>query len=224
MDQLLAFLETIAASINLETFVVVGAFLEEVIAPIPSPFVMSFAAVFAQSQQYSIAQLVIVLILASLAKTVSSSLVYFVSAKFGDFLVKHFGKYLGLMPDHVEKLNKVLAEAKWGGFLLFLARAIPIVPTSPVSLIAGVVRYPFKVFVLATFFGIFVRNTFFLMVAYLGWEQMKHFLYSLLDKPVLLIVSLAIIVGVLAVLMKAKDILWEKYLSALPTDEEDQKD
>lgn len=216
LEPLLAFLESLATSISLEFFVVVGAFLEEIIAPIPSPFVMSTAAVLAQVQNYSLVQLAFIVLLASVAKTASSYLVYFAADKFGDVMITYFGKFFGINHSHITKLTKVLTDSKWDEVLLFLARAIPIVPTFPVSVVAGAMKYPVRSYLTATFFGIFLRNCFYLWVAYVGWEQIQIIYAKLLDQPIWIVVGGVALVGAFLILLKGKDVVWEKYLKSLP--------
>ena len=47
IDQIVTWLETLSQTINLQLFVIIGSFLEEIIAPIPSPFVMTTTAALA---------------------------------------------------------------------------------------------------------------------------------------------------------------------------------
>lgn len=216
LDSLLAFLESLATSISLEFFVVVGAFLEEIIAPIPSPFVMSTAAVLAQIQGYSLVQLALIVLLASVAKTASSFIVYFAADKFGDVMITYFGKFFGINHAHITKLTKVLTDSKWDELLLFLARAIPIVPTFPVSVVAGAMKYPVRSYLSMTFLGIVIRNVFYLWVAYVGWEQIQAIYARLIGQPWLLVLGGLLLVLLFVALLKGKDRVWERYVTSLP--------
>lgn len=209
-------LETLAATVSLEAFVVVGAFLEELIAPIPSPFVMTTAAVLAQVQHYHWLQLGLLVTLAAVAKTASTYAVYYISDKAEDIVIGKFGRFFGISHQHIESLGRFLTKSRWDDVLLFLARAIPLVPTFPISVGAGVIKYNVRSYLLMTFLGTMVRNLFYVWIAYFGWSQFQSLRQQLWENPLWLAVG--VIVGLLFVIgiMKAKDSFWERLLARAP--------
>ena len=212
VTQLTTWIESLAHAVSLEFFVIVGAFLEELVAPIPSPFVMTTAAVLAQVQNYSWLQYVILILLATGAKTVSTLLVYLVSDKAEDLLVGKFGHYFGLNHAHIEKIGLLITKSNWGHVLFLLARALPIVPTFPVSVGAGIIKYPLKAYVSLTFIGVLLRNISYLMVAMFGWNFLQVIQSTLAKYPALTIILFFVAVAVMIYALRKKDVLWESFL------------
>lgn len=212
IETLLQWLQNIAEGISLEVFVVVGSFLEEIIAPIPSPFVMTTASVIARQQDYTLVGLGLIVILAAVAKTFSSYVVYVAVDKAEDVVLGKFGKYVGISHAQVEKIGRVLSGSWWDDVVLFIARALPIVPTFPISVAAGVIKYDVRSYLLATLLGTIVKNIFYLWIGYHGYTQLEKVWQSISEHP--LLVAGAVVVLVVAVLvgLKLKDQIYEKVL------------
>lgn len=209
---LIAWLTQLATEISLEVFVVVAGFLEEIIAPIPSPFVMTTAAFLAKAQAYSLWQLAFLVVLASLAKTVSSYLVYLIADKAEDLVLVKFGKFFGVSHAKVEQIGTFLNQSWWDDVLLFLSRAIPLVPTSLVTVAAGVIKYNVPSFLIMTFFGTIIRNLFYLWIAYYGSGFLEGVLPQIMGHLAVLIGLGGLSVVALMWLLRAKDSLWEKVM------------
>lgn len=219
MDELLAplmtWLESLATSVSLEFFVVVGAFLEELLAPIPSPFVMTTAAVLAQVQNYSWVQLGFLILLATLAKTASTYAVYVISDKAEDIMIGKFGKYFGLTHSHIESLGRLLTKTWFDDVLLFLARALPFVPTFPISVGAGVIKYSVRSYISMTFLGTFVRNIFYVWIAYFGYSQFQAMRAQLWNNPLWLAIGVIVGLVLIIAIMRAKDSLWDRFMTKI---------
>ena len=212
-EPLLTWLESLATTTSLEFFVFIAAFLEEIIAPIPSPFVMTTAAVLAKVQNYSLLQIAILVILASLAKTASSYLIYVLADKAEDVVVGKFGKYFGVTTESIERIGKMLSKTWWDDVLLFLSRAIPLIPTSVVTVVAGMIKYEPRSFLLMTFLGTIIRNIFYLWVAYFGIDVADAMIQRFAQNPAVLVVLFLIGVAGLYFLWKMKDKIWDRFLS-----------
>jgi membrane protein DedA with SNARE-associated domain len=214
LNYLLNWLSSLATSMNSDVFVIAGAFLEEIIAPIPSPFVMTTIAVIAQSQSFSFSYLVWLVILASAAKTLSGLLIYVIVDKAEDVVVGKYGKYFGVNHDSLEKIGSMLNNSWWDDVLLLVSRAIPIIPTSLVTVAAGAIKYNVISFITMTFLGTIIRNAFYLFISYYGWEYIDVIKNKIVSNPGTIVVtgliSIVIIIGV----MKLKNILWEKMLNS----------
>lgn len=209
---IIAWLEYLATTVSLEVFVVVGAFLEEIIAPIPSPFVVTTAAVLAQVQGYSLLGMASLAVLAALGKTVSTYLVYVIVDKTEDLVIGRYGRYVGVSHAHVERLGKLLTKTWWDDVLLFLARAIPIVPTFPISVAAGFIKYNVRSYVGMTFLGTLVRNALYMWVAFFGWEYFQNLKTYLWDNPIWLFAGGVLCFGLLYGAVKVKDAFWDQLI------------
>jgi len=149
-------------------FTFIGAFVEEVVAPIPSPFVMTLAGSLAAAQNSTWMYLLWLALIGAVGKTIGSYLVYAVSDKGEDFVLGKFGKYLGVSHREVEIIGKQLNHGRRDDIVLFLLRAVPIMPTAPVSIVCGLIKLNKRTYIVSTFFGTLVRN---MMYLYLGFTS-----------------------------------------------------
>jgi membrane protein DedA with SNARE-associated domain len=162
---IIEYLHTFSQTVPLPIFVSVGAAIEEIIAPIPSPLVMTLAGSLSAAAGSHWLTLIYLAVIGSLAKTVASYVVYVVSDKAEDLVLGKFGKFLGVTHKEVEKLGSQLSGG-WRDDLVMLAlRAIPIIPTAPVSIISGLLKIKLPTFFWTTAVGYTIRNYFYL---YLG--------------------------------------------------------
>lgn len=214
IESLLSWLNSLATTINSEVFVVVGAFLEEIIAPIPSPFVMTTVAAIAKTQGFDFLKITWLVILASIAKTLSSYVIYLIVDKAEDVVVGKYGKYFGVNHDSLEKIGSMLNNSWWDDVLLLISRAIPIIPTSLVTVAAGAIKYNVISFLTMTFLGTIVRNAFYFAVGFYGWEYIDGIKNQFISNPTTLIITGIVSIIAVIVLMKLKDVLWEKMLNS----------
>ncbi|MBP9670102.1 VTT domain-containing protein [Candidatus Woesebacteria bacterium] len=162
---IIEYLHTFSQTVPLPIFVTVGAAIEEIIAPIPSPLVMTLAGSLSAASGSHWLTLVYLAVIGSLAKTVASYVVYVVSDKAEDLVLGKFGKFVGVSHKDVEKIGNQLSGG-WKDDLVMLAlRAIPIIPTAPVSIISGLLKIKLTTFFWTTAVGYAIRNYFYL---YLG--------------------------------------------------------
>ncbi len=162
---IIEYLHTFSQTVPLPIFVTVGAAIEEIIAPIPSPLVMTLAGSLSAASGSHWLTLVYLAVIGSLAKTVASYIVYVVSDKAEDLVLGKFGKFVGVSHKDVEKIGSQLSGG-WRDDLVMLAlRAIPIIPTAPVSIISGLLKIKLTTFFWTTAVGYAIRNYFYL---YLG--------------------------------------------------------
>jgi len=159
------YLHTMSTAVPLPIFTTVGAALEEIIAPIPSPLVMTLAGSLSASAGNTMAYLVYLAIIGSIAKTAASYVVYVVSDKAEDVVLTKFGKFVGVSHKEVEKFGSQLSGGWTDNLVMLALRAIPIIPTAPVSIIAGLLKLDVVTFLWTTVIGYAVRNYFYL---YLG--------------------------------------------------------
>jgi membrane protein DedA with SNARE-associated domain len=166
-----------ADKVPVETFVLLGSFVEEVIAPIPSPIIMTAAGSIAQAQNKPIEYLLVLSIIGALGKTIGASVLYFLSTKAEHFLLSWFGKFIGITEKEVESIGKHISGSKRDIIVLAIVRSLPIVPSAPVSVVCGLLKVQFKLFILATFLGTIIRDAVYLYVGYSGLS----FLHSMVS-------------------------------------------
>lgn len=167
-------IEKFANQIPLELFVTIGSLLEELIAPIPSPAVMTTSGSLLHSQGYHISYILILALLSSLGKTLGSIIFYKVSDKAEDILLGKFGKFIGISHKSVEHIGKHFNGTHKDFFVLLLLRALPVVPSTPTSVLCGIIKLNLKTFTLATFVGNIIRGLFFLYIGYTGISTLNN--------------------------------------------------
>lgn len=161
-----------AQVVPLELFTFFGSFVEELLAPIPSPIVMTVTGSIAEAQEKAFAYLFVLSVIAALGKTLGAIIIYVVADKAEDILVGRFGKLIGVTHEEVEKLGARFSGGwKDFGLLLFL-RALPIMSSAVVSICSGVIAVRFSFYVVSTFLGTIIRDFFYLYVGYTGIDAL----------------------------------------------------
>ena len=172
-ENLLAILENFARAVPVEAFVFVGSLVEEIIAPIPSPFVMTLTGSLVQAQDFGAIYLLWAATLGAIGKTLGAWFLYFVADKAEDVIIPRFGKFFGVSHKDVETIGGKFTGG-WKDFTaLLVIRSLPIMPSSPVSIVCGLIRLNMKVFILATFIGSIIRNMAYLYIGYGGLDSYK---------------------------------------------------
>jgi len=161
-------LKSWADVLPLPWFTFFGAMIEEIIAPIPSPLVMTLAGSFAATEKQSFWYILLLALFGTAGKTIGCYVVYLVARTFEDIVTSRFGKFIGITPKQVEKVSAKLGKGWKDNVAIFLLRAAPIIPTAPVSIIAGLLRLDLKTYLVSSAAGVFVRNVFYL---YLGFTS-----------------------------------------------------
>lgn len=168
MNTIISLFESYALKVPLSLFASLGAFIEEVIAPIPSPLVMTLTGSILGVQQGSVASFLGLAFIAAIGKTLGSVLVYVISDKAEDVVIGKFGKILGVTHKEIESIGKYFKGGIKDDIILFIARALPIMPTAPVSIVCGVIKLNMRTYITSTFLGTFVRNMIYLYIGYTG--------------------------------------------------------
>jgi len=168
-----------AHSIPLELFTFISTFIEEMLPPIPAPSVITIAGAVAKVQDYSPYFLIILALIGTIGKTSGAIIIYKVVDKLEDVFVSKFGKYFNIEEDKLEAIGKRISGSEKSYLILITLRAIPLFPSTLISVSCGLLKIPFKLFVISTFIGSFIRN---LAYVYIGFGSIKIF-DSILSTP-----------------------------------------
>lgn len=163
-----------AQTVPIEIFTFVGSFIEEVLAPIPSPIVMTVTGSIAAAQEKPMMYLLVLSLIGAAGKTIGAVLVYWIADKAEDILVGRFGKLIGVTHAEIEALGKKFKGTWKDIFLLIFLRALPIMPSVVVSVTSGVVRIRLQLYIISTFLGTIVRDFFYLYVGFTGIEVLHN--------------------------------------------------
>lgn len=168
-----------ASYLPLEVFSFWGGFIEEVIAPIPSPIIMATAGSAAFAQSKGMGTLVWLSALGAVGKTLGAWIIYFVADKLEDLFVGKFGRFFGVSHKEIEAVGQRFKGGWRDALILFLLRALPVVPSSPVSVVGGIIKIPLRVFLAATLAGNLVRNFIYIYIGYAGISTYESLLQGL---------------------------------------------
>lgn len=158
--------------VPLEIFTFFGALVEEVIAPIPSPIIMTTAGSIAFSQGRALIYLLVLALIGSLGKTIGAWILYFIADKGEDVILTRFGKFIGINHTHVEQIGKKLGNG-WRDYVVLTGlRALPVMPSAPISVVCGILKIDLKTYLISTFAGTTLRN---LLFIYLGYSSLSTF-------------------------------------------------
>lgn len=151
--------------------VFIGVLLESFIAPVPSPLVPMGAGFILIPPEASIYEASIIcfytIVLAgALGSTIGAFFGYGIGYFGGRPLIKRFERFIGVSWNEIEKTKKLFEKGYKDDVILFISRAIPIIPLSPVSFFAGVGRLDVKKFTLWTFVGSIPR---YFVLGLVGW-------------------------------------------------------
>lgn len=169
-------IEALALQMPLEIFVFIGMFIDEIFPPVPSLFMLIAAGVVAKAQGHSLFFLLAYIAFAgALGKTLGSWILYILGDKGEYFVVARFGKMLGVSHKEIERISNRLNKGWKDAIVLFLARAIPIIPTTPISLICGILKISIKIYLISSFLGTWIRSMLFLYFGYAGLISYQNF-------------------------------------------------
>ncbi|MBU2495064.1 MAG: VTT domain-containing protein [Candidatus Omnitrophota bacterium] len=168
LENLILHLKLLSEQIPVGLYALVGGFVEEIIAPIPSPLIMTTAGSLLRLQGQGIAALFLISFLAAIGKTLGSWIIYVVADKSEDLIMLRFGKFLGVTQQDVEKIGKRFDNTWKDDLLLVLLRAVPFVPGAPVAVVCGLIKLNPKRYLRSTLAGTFLRSLMFGFIGYNG--------------------------------------------------------
>lgn len=160
-------------TLPLEVFVFIASFIEEVIAPVPSAAVLLLTGSFAAIQERPLLGLIPLAILAAIGKTIGAILVYYFSEKIGGAVLTRFGGFFNVKREEISDFGQKMNGSTRDYLLLILFRALPIVPSSVVSIGCGLMKIPPRLFIITTFIGTIVRDSIFLYIGYEGTQLLN---------------------------------------------------
>jgi membrane protein DedA with SNARE-associated domain len=205
-DSLTQSLLSYAQIVPLELFTFLGSFIEEVLAPIPSPIVMTLTGSIAQAQGKALAYLLVLSFIGALGKTIGALLVYFIADKAEDILIGKFGRLIGVTHAEVEALGKKFKGTWKDVFLLTFLRALPIMSSAVVSVCSGVIKIRLRVYIIATFIGTVIRDFFYLYVGFTGIGALQNLVegFDSIESIIQAVIALGIVLCIAWIYWKRK--------------------
>lgn len=177
-----------------------ASIIEEIIAPIPSTIViMGTSFIFLKGVSISpeaFLRLFINIVLpASLGVTIGSLFIYTITYFAGKPFLERWGKYLGVSWDDIERAEEKFENSHSDEIILFLVRAVPIVPSVAISAFCGFIRFNLKKYVIITLLGTVVRAS---ILGFIGWQFGSLYQTAAKEISYLEEISLAVIILAIA--------------------------
>ncbi|MEA2056350.1 MAG: VTT domain-containing protein [Patescibacteria group bacterium] len=206
IESITTFLENLAHQIPLPLFAFIGSIIDEIIAIFPSPFVPIIVGTLAYSQGKTLTFLFLVALTGTIGKTLATLITYWVADKVEDWLSSSkIGAILGVDNHEIEKYGNYLNGTNRDEIIMIVLRALPFIPTLPVSIIAGMVKLNIKSFIFTTFVGTYIRFMFYLILAYEGVKKYQGLLETLdMTTMIMEIAIVTIVMGWLFLLLRKK--------------------
>lgn len=182
-----------ASHIHLFVFAPFASFVEEVIPVIPSPSIMIATGSIALSQGYVFHMIIVFALLGALGKTLGASVVYYVSGKVEDIFSGKMAKFFGITREQVETFGSRLGHGPRDYVVMTLLRAMPMVPSTLISVGGGLLKIRFRLFIISTFIGSTVRDCFYIYLGYAGTKAL-HNLFIKNSNSVEAIIQIVVVV------------------------------
>ncbi|MEK7511090.1 MAG: VTT domain-containing protein [Patescibacteria group bacterium] len=194
-EQFSHLLTSLAYVLPLELFVFFGSFIEEIVAPIPSVLITTLAGSLALAAGYGWWGLLWLAALASVGKSIGCAILYVIADKAEDFLLVRLGPKIGITHAEVERVGKYFTGGVRDYLILIFIRALPLSPSLPISVGAGIIKIPFGLYNIATFIGNLIRSLLFIAVGYTGFSAYQNLLNQATSIESLIQIALAVCLG-----------------------------
>jgi len=148
-----------------------AAIAEEIIAPIPSPFIMMAGGfLFLKgSLSWNLVSTLFFKVSLPIAfgVTLGSLVIFYIAYMSGKPVLLRYGKWFGLSWNDLERAEKHFEKGYRDELTVFIMRAVPIIPSVAIAALCGLVRMNLRTYIIYTFLGTLVRSS---VLAVLGWQ------------------------------------------------------
>lgn len=170
--------------------------VESAAIPIPSELIMPLAGWFLiRSRDLPLWWLLVAALLGALGNTLGSWVTYAVGAAGGRPLLEHYGRYLLVSPQDLDRADRWFAQ--FGAAAVFVGRLMPVVRTF-ISLPAGVARMHLGGFSALTFIGSFLWSLALVSGGYVlgaNYSQIRQW-FGVFDLPIAAAIAALVILYV----------------------------
>lgn len=176
VEAIINFLQGLAISIPVVPFSFIASLIEEIVSPIPSPLVMGTVGSILSARELVPWYLFVgVILAATVGKCIGYWGIYTIADKLEDLFMKAFGGKLGVSHEQIESIGNLFSGTKRDDWFIFIVRFLPVLPSAPITVTAGVIKLPLRGFLIASFFGTGLRNIMYLSIGYVAWGSIRDF-------------------------------------------------
>lgn len=162
----------IISQIPLELIVFFGSIIEEIFPPLPSPLLLIITKIATYNQKFSVLYMLLIISIATFGKTIGSLFIYFLADKTEDLIIGRFGKWFNISHKDIESIGRRFTGSWKDTIILIFLRAVPIIPTTPVSLVCGIIKLNIRTYLVSTFIGSFIRIFFLLYIGVAAYRSL----------------------------------------------------
>jgi membrane protein DedA with SNARE-associated domain len=134
--------------------------VEGIVTPIPSEVIMPFAGHLAAQGQFNI---VLVILVGSLGAVIGSTCAYYLGYSLGRPFIRKYGRFFRLREEHIIKAEDWFE--KYGDAAILIGHSLP-GTRSFISFPAGIGKMRLRNFMIFTFAGAMIWNTFLALLGY----------------------------------------------------------
>lgn len=149
--------------------------LEEAGLPllVPGDAILAYVGAAVKHSNYPVS-LITATIVAALAVLIGSSILYFISKRWGTILVRKLGKFLFIKESHIEHAEKLFA--KYGVLTIIFGRHIPGM-RAPITIFAAISGVKYPTFIISTFISAILWIYFWLNVGHRYGQDIQNIIH-----------------------------------------------
>ncbi len=179
IDSLRELVTSLSENVPLEILAFIVGFLSEAIPPIPSFPLLILIGVFAKIQSYTLPAVFAIALLSATGKTLVGIFIYRLTDKAEDVFISKYGDYFNIKPGQLDKFGGKFGKRKSDYVLITLIRGIPFLSATVLTVAAGLLKIPFRLFLITAFLGSFIQDSFYLYVGFTGINVFKKYFSEL---------------------------------------------
>lgn len=198
MEQFIQFIHSFSEIVPITVFVFFGGIIEEVIAPIPSPVIMTFAGTVLSESNASNWYLLYIGFLGAVGKTLGSVVLYYLGYYLEVLFIEKFGAYFGLSKEKFHFYADKITNMKFPVFWIAILRSAPFIPSAPFSGLFGIIKFDLKYFFIGSLIGNFIRDSFYTFLGFYSFKNLEKIMnnFESLDSIITLFLIMVCLFGI----------------------------
>lgn len=169
------FISNSAETVPLEILAFITSLISEAIPPLPSFPILISIGVLARIQDYALPAIITIAFFSALSKTGVALFFYKITDKAEDIFIDKYGNYFNIKPGQLENFGAKFGKKPLDYLLITLVRGIPFLSSTLLTVAAGLIKLPLKLFVITAFFGSLIQDSLYLYIGFSGLRGFKNY-------------------------------------------------